>query len=124
MEREFYFHENFPIGYYIEHGVYIIVSDIMQDGKLVEVRRSELYRTQPFYNPKPNETIPLFFGTIFSEGKYAEVLFLKEAGKENGRLEIKLFGENKDKLFEFNLKIKNRIEHLLKTREKLEQIKT
>ena len=122
MEREFYSHENFPIGSYIVQGVYGIVSNIMQDGELVEIRRSELYRTQPFCNSKSNETIPLFFGTIFSEGKYAEVLFLKEAGKENGRLEIKLFGENKDKLFEFNLKIKNRIEHLLKTREKLEQI--
>ena len=62
--------------------------------------------------------VPVLFGTLFSGSEYAEVLFSKAPDNKNGKLEIKLFGENSGRLLEIKSKLKNEVESQLKRREK------
>ena len=111
-------HEGFPIETDLVQSVYRIVSNAMYNKEHLGIRQSGLYGTRPFYNPKPNEMIPILFGTLFNRDEYAEILFSKRADKENGKLEIKLFGDKQERLFEIKVNIKNETEKILKRREK------
>ena len=120
-----YAQENFPIEIDLVQSVYGIVSNAIYDKEHIGIRQSGLYGTRPFYNPKPNEIIPVLFGTLYNGSEYAEVLFssrgdpfgAKSSEDKLGKLEVKLFGNKQDRLFGIKVNIKNETEKFLKRRE-------
>ncbi|HLD38327.1 MAG TPA: hypothetical protein VJA20_02710 [Candidatus Nanoarchaeia archaeon] len=116
--RQDYIHENFPIETDLVQSVYGIVSNLIYSKQHSGVRQSGLYGTRCFYNIRSDQMVPVLFGTLFSGSEYAEVLFSKAPDNKNGKLEIKLFGENSGRLLEIKSKLKNEVESQLKRREK------
>ncbi len=116
--RQDYIHEDFPIETDLVQFVYGAVSNVMYPKKHSGIRESGLYGTRAFYNSKSNEIVPVLFGTLFSGSEYAEILFSKAQDKENGKLEVKLFGENSKRLLDIKSKIKDKVEYKFEQRKK------
>jgi len=110
---EEYINEEFPINTDIVQSVYDVVSRVMFEGKNPGPTISGLYGTRPFYNPESSEIVPVLFGTLFKKNIYAEVLFSKAQGNLNGKLEVKLFGQNKRRLLSLKNKISKRVDVIL-----------
>jgi hypothetical protein len=92
---------------------YSAVSRAMYDRNNPGIRESGLYGTHAFYKPEANEVLPLLFGTLYSGTEYAEVLFSKAQDKEKGKLEVKLFGDNEERLLEIKQNIKIKLNKVL-----------
>jgi hypothetical protein len=105
--------DDFPIETDVCNSVYSALSHLMYDREHPGIRESGLYGTRAFYNPEASEVLPLLFGTLYSGSEYAEVLFSKAGDEEKGKLEVKLFGDNEEKLLEIKQKIKVKIDKIL-----------
>ncbi len=111
--KQKYIHENFPIDTDVAQTVYNIVSDAIY--KHPGIRQSGLYGVRPFYHPEDDEMVPILFGTLFSRDEYAEIIFSKIKNKENGKLEVKLFGKNQERLSKIKFKIENKVKEELES---------
>ena len=111
--RQDFILEDFPIETDICNSVYGAVSNAMYDREHPGIRQSGLYGTRSFYKPKSNEVLPLLFGTLYSGTEYAEVLFSKAQDNEKGKLEVKIFGDNQEKLMEIKKNIKIKITKMM-----------
>jgi len=108
--------DNFPIETDICISAYGAVSRAMYDREHSGNRESGLYGTHAFYTPKEDEILPVLFGAIYSGTEYGEVIFSKAKIQENGKLEIKLFGENQERLLEIKTNIQARLNNILEVR--------
>lgn len=108
ISKQNYTNENFPVEIDLAQQIYNLVYNAIY--KHPAIIQSGLYEVHSFYNLKEDKTTPKIFGTLFSGEEYAEVLFSEIQGKEKGKLEIKLFGENSERLLKIRFELKNKIE--------------
>ncbi len=111
--KQDYILDDFPINTSNCNFIYGAISRAMYNRENPGIRGSGLYGTHSFYTPKSNEVLPILFGTLFNGDEYAEVLFLKSHENENGKLEVKLFGDNEERLLEIKKGIKLNIDRVL-----------
>lgn len=113
-----YVKNGFPIETDICQSVYGAVSGAMFNREHLGIRQSGLYGTRAFYNPVPHEVVPVLFGTIYNGTEYAEVLFSKSARNKLGKLEVKLCGEDQERLLKIKSHIKHEVANILKEEKK------
>jgi hypothetical protein len=92
-----YVEGNFPIETDFCISVYKIIFDCMYD-QSTGSQKSKLYGVKSFYIPKPEEVVPVLFGTLFNGSDHAEVLFSIAQKDEFGKLEISLCGNDIERL--------------------------
>jgi hypothetical protein len=108
-----YILEDFPVETDLCSSTYSAVSRAMYDSEHSGIRESGLYGVHAFYTPRADQVMPLLFGTLYNGIEYAEVLFSKALIKDKGKLEIKLFGENQERLLEIKQNIKIKLDRVL-----------
>lgn len=117
ISKQEYVNEDFPIKTDMMQFVYsTLYNSIYKQG----IRQSGLYGVKSFYSHEN----PISFGTLFNGNEYAEIIFSKIENKKNGKLEIKLFGDDNSILSKIKFEIKNKVEEELKQKKENDEKKS
>jgi len=79
---------------------------------------SGLHSVAPLYSPDSSESVRFLFGTIYTGEDYAEVSFSKAQIHKVGKLEVGLYGKERNKLIRIGCKIQIEIKNKLDLIEK------